>query len=82
MIAETGGITGFSQDKFAIDTSAFANLQAGENFFSISQAGNNLVLTFSPVPEPGLTMAIGAGGLVLVGLFNRRRLNKFNVVRA
>ena len=41
------GITGFSADKFNLDLSGFANDAAGGQF-SLAQAGNNLVLAFSP----------------------------------
>jgi fibronectin-binding autotransporter adhesin len=39
----------------------------------VVDSSNNLVLTFTPVPEPGLVVGIGAAGLGLVGLVRRRR---------
>jgi hypothetical protein len=46
-----GGITNFSADKFAVDTSAFANDLAGGHF-SVATNGNSLLLTFTSAPPP------------------------------
>jgi len=67
----SGAITGFSDDVFVFDTSLFANSLAGGNF-SISQSGNNLMLNFTPVPEPS-TYALMGLGLTAVFLRLRRR---------
>jgi hypothetical protein len=66
-----GGITGFSADKFTIDTSGFAN-SFGDGIFAIGQDGNNLTLSFTPVPEPALILA-AAGVTALLGAGVRRR---------
>ncbi|MEO6738624.1 MAG: PEP-CTERM sorting domain-containing protein [Chthoniobacteraceae bacterium] len=58
----TGGITGFSTDEFAIDTSGFLNPTNGGTF-SVSQAGNDLFVNFIPVPEPSSAMLLILGGL-------------------
>jgi len=49
----SGGIVGFSTDKFTLDTSAFAN-DPNSTRFSISTdaKSNQLILSFTPVPEP------------------------------
>ena len=62
----SSGITNFAADKFALDTTAFAN-SLGTGVFSLGQNGNDLVLTFSPIPEPS-TYALLALGLGLVAL--------------
>lgn len=46
----SGGIEGFDEDIFAIDTTGFSNPHSG--VFSISKSGNDLVLNYSAVPEP------------------------------
>jgi autotransporter-associated beta strand protein len=66
-----GGITGFDPARFTLDTSSFANPLAGGSF-SLSQSGNSLLLSFTPVPEPS-TYALLALGLGLAGLVARRR---------
>jgi autotransporter-associated beta strand protein len=67
----TGGITGFNADHFAIDTSAFAN-DPNTIGFAISQSGNDIVLTYTAVPEPS-AYAIGIAGLLGISIFLRRR---------
>ena len=66
-----GGITGFEATDFAIDSSLFTN----GGFLTLSQSGNDLVLNFSPVPEPS-TYALMLSGLALAGLQWRRRRNR------
>jgi hypothetical protein len=72
LASAAGGITGFSSDEFAVDTSAFANdLQGGS--FSVAQQGNDLVLNFAPVPEPSTWAMIGLGGALLAARAISRR---------
>ena len=59
------GITNFSASEFTLDPG-----------YAISMQGNNLVLTFSPVPEPTTTLAFGAGALAMAGWLRRRWLTK------
>lgn len=47
-------------------------LNAGDTF-ALNRVGNNLVLSFSPVPEPATVLAVGAAGLGLFGWARRRR---------
>jgi autotransporter-associated beta strand protein len=85
-----GGITGFGGSTFVIDatTSGFGVFGTGNAYtpvagqgFWVSQAGNELYLNYSAVPEPS--------GLTVVGLIattfaarRRRRQHAANVVRA
>ena len=72
-LATFGSITGFSPSKFNVDSSAFAaSNPLGGGSFGVAQSGNTLMLTFTPVPEPGTCLALAAVGL-LVGRVVRRR---------
>jgi hypothetical protein len=48
------------------------SLVAGDAF-SLNRVGNTLVLSFTPVPEPGTVLAIACCGLGLGGLVRRIR---------
>jgi hypothetical protein len=78
VIAQAGGVSGFAADKFVIDASAFGGSGLGTYAadFSISLVGNDLVLTFSPVPEPAAVLAVSAAALAL-GVWRRRQRNVF-----
>jgi autotransporter-associated beta strand protein len=72
VIASATSITNFSADKFAIDTSAFYN-EVNTTGFTVTKVDNDIVLTYTAVPEPS-TYAIGIAGLLgAVILFRRRR---------
>ncbi len=72
----TGAITGYSDGKFAIDTSAFFNATDPNSSWHLSVVpnggGNNLVLTYTAVPEPS-TYAIGIVALLGGAILMRRR---------
>lgn len=63
------GIDGFDPAEFRIDSSGFLNPLNGGTF-AVTELGNQLLLTFTPVPEPGFS-ALAAGGAIL--LISRRR---------
>lgn len=72
-----GGITGYSADKFVINTSGpngnFQNALAGGTFStSLGETNTALYLNFTPVPEPTTVLALAAAGLGGVGLVRRR----------
>ena len=65
MISAEGGIQGFDPALFFVDTSGFQNDLTGGSF-SVVEAGNDLLLTFSPVPEPSTTvLLLAASSLAL-----------------
>jgi fibronectin-binding autotransporter adhesin len=69
----SNNITGFSADKFDLtQLGGFGNDLNGGTL-SLQQAGNTLVLTFIPVPEPASMLAVGVVGLAAASWLRRRR---------
>lgn len=68
-IVDAAALTGFDPSDFAIDTSGFAPAYSGT--FSVSDAGGDLNLVYTAVPEPAISGLIGLTGLTL--LTRRRR---------
>lgn len=70
----SGGIVGFSADKFTLDTSAFANDPNTNRFFIHTDANSNqLILSFTPVPEPVTPLLAGAACVGVVGWLRKRK---------
>jgi hypothetical protein len=75
MLISAGSITGtFNPNAFAVDSSTFFSNAAGIGQFYVTESGNDLMLNFTPVPEPS-TWALMAGGVGVLGVaaFRRRR---------
>ena len=74
LVAAAGGITGFNASDFNVNTSGFEN-PLGIGSFYVSQSGNDLMLNFTPVPEPSTwaLMGSGFGALGAAMLLRRRR---------
>jgi fibronectin-binding autotransporter adhesin len=64
-------VTGFNANEFNINTAGFTN--GGGGTFSISGTTNDLVLNFTPVPEPSTWAMIAAGSLAVATFGVRRR---------
>ena len=69
------GIVGYTPGEFAVNTTSFSNNTNG-GAFSVVQQGNDLVLLFTPVPEPGTwaLLGVGAGSLLFVIRRRTRRM--------
>jgi hypothetical protein len=52
------------------DTTQLSNFAGGT--FTLQSVGNDLILSFQPVPEPGSMLLIGAVALAAVGARRRR----------
>jgi autotransporter-associated beta strand protein len=71
LVQANGGIVGYtSSAEFDVNTSGFAN--ATDGTFSVGETGDELVLDYSVVPEPGAWATVAAGTAVL-GLLQRRK---------
>ena len=62
ILTTTGGITGFDNSLWTLDTAGFNSSPSWAGSFSLTQNGNNLVLAYEAVPEPATIV------LLLVGL--------------
>jgi autotransporter-associated beta strand protein/T5SS/PEP-CTERM-associated repeat protein len=71
----TDGVSGFSADKFVIDTEGFQNAFTGN--WSVELIGNDLNLVYtaaaSAVPEPSTYAAIAGAAMLGFALWRRRR---------
>lgn len=74
LVSSPTAITGFNASNFIVDTSGFLN-PIGIGGFYVTDTGNDLVLNFSPVPEPS-TWALMGGGVALVATLAWRRRSR------
>ncbi len=70
-IAHADGITGFDPAAVAVDTSHFVNPTNGGTF-RLAVQGNDVVLGFTPVPEPGALALCGVAAVGWVTYWRRR----------
>jgi autotransporter-associated beta strand protein len=70
-LVSAGSISGFNANAFSFNLGNFTN-STGIGSFFVSQSGNNLMLNFTPVPEPS-TWAMMAGGICALAAAVRRR---------
>jgi autotransporter-associated beta strand protein len=76
ILTTTGGITGFSDSLWMIGTSGFSSSPTATGTFSLAtgNGGQDLVLTYVPVPEPAAVGLLGVAGLCAgFGLARQRR---------
>jgi hypothetical protein len=59
----SGGITGFDAGKFALNTDSFTH---GAGQWSIAEEGNNLLLNYTAIPEPGTSILLLLGLAVIL----------------
>ena len=77
ILTTTGGISGFEATDFTISVAAnngaggFSNTLGAGGAFSLGTSGNNLVLTYSAVPEMDVAALLGSFGAL--ALLRRRR---------
>jgi fibronectin-binding autotransporter adhesin len=60
---------GFDPNTFTVNTSGFKNTFTGS--FALTRTGNDVFITYTPVPEPGLVLTIAAGGFAFTRLARR-----------
>lgn len=70
VLTTTGGITGFDAADWTVHVDGFINATTGS--FALAQSGNDLVLSYTVVPES--SVAVLLGGFGVLALLRRRRV--------
>jgi hypothetical protein len=68
ILTTTTGITGFNANAWTLNTNGFLDAETGN--WSLASTGNDLVLSYTVIPEPKAALL---GGLGILLLFRRRR---------
>lgn len=74
ILMAAGGITGFDASEWTLLTSNFTSSPAWTGTWNLEQSGNALILSYSPVPEPGTYVLLSLGATWLM-CFRRRRVS-------
>ena len=74
ILTASGGISGFDPTRFTLDATNFTDTVPGTGAFTLRQSGNQLVLNYTTIPEPGPTGLLISCGLLLASLWRRRGL--------
>ena len=77
-ILTSTGLTGFNAANWTIDTAGFTNPDTGT--WALGQTGNDLVLTYTAIPEPDVAMLVGGCGM-LVLLRRQRPGDRLTMIR-
>ena len=72
ILTTTTGISGFNAAYWTIATGNFTSSPAWTGTWAISQSSNDLILSYSAIPEP-TALALVISGALCVALFTRRR---------
>ena len=73
IVSTQAGVTAFDAGKWTINDTAFKALNGATGTFALAVNGNNLELTYTPIPEPSTYAAMAGLGMIGFALYRRRR---------
>lgn len=73
ILSAANGIEGFVASHWTINTDGFSTAEGWTGEFSLSQVGNDLVLTYNAIPEPSAWSALAGAAAITGALLRRRR---------